>query len=45
MWSMDSMSDCGRNQCCFKTFNIIEDFNCEVFNTDTVVISRQDYLN
>jgi putative transposase len=36
-WSMDFMSDSSRHQQRFRTFNVIDDFNCEALGIDIVV--------
>ncbi|WP_143558347.1 DDE-type integrase/transposase/recombinase, partial [Snodgrassella alvi] len=36
-WSMDFMSDSNRNQRRFRTFNVIDDFNCEALGIDIAV--------
>jgi putative transposase len=36
-WSMDFMSDSSHNQRCFRTFNVIHDFNREALGIDIAV--------
>ncbi|WP_144340329.1 transposase family protein [Snodgrassella communis] len=36
-WSMDFMRDSSRNQCRFRTFNVIDDFNLEGLGIDFAV--------
>jgi putative transposase len=36
-WSIDFISDSNRNQQCFRTFNIIDDFNRKALSIDIIV--------
>ncbi|WMY92427.1 IS3 family transposase [Snodgrassella communis] len=44
-WSMDFISDSSRNQRRFRTFNVIDDFNCEALSIDIAVSLPADRIS